>query len=75
MLLTHWGGDKMADILRTTFSNTFHSMKIIFIQISLKYVPLGAIDNYPVFSEKSGEFYARQISGNCKGILLWVREN
>ena len=42
----HWGRDKMATIFQTTFSNTFSWMKIL-IQISLKYVPMGPIDNNP----------------------------
>ena len=30
---------------------------------------------YPAVREKSGKFQTRQKSGNCQGILLWVREN
>ena len=42
--LTHWGLNKMAAILQTTFSNAFSYM----IQISLKFVAEGQINNNQV---------------------------
>ena len=45
--LTHWGRDEMDDILQTTFSNVFSSMKMFLIKISLKFVPKGPINNIP----------------------------
>ena len=46
--LTHWGRDKMADILQTILSNAFSWMKIwILIKFSLKFVPKGPINNMP----------------------------
>ena len=52
MLLTHWGRDKMAGISQTTIWNAFSWMKIyehvwISINISLKFVPKGRINNIP----------------------------
>ena len=49
MSLTHWGWDKMAAIFQTTFSNAFSWMKMyeFFIEISLKFVPQGPINNIP----------------------------
>ena len=48
--LTHWGWDKMADILQTTFSNSFSSNEnlCIFIWISLKFVPTDPTNNQPI---------------------------
>ena len=45
--LTHWGRDKMAAISQTTLSNAFSSMKMlrVSIEISLKFVPNGPINN------------------------------
>ena len=40
--LTHWGRDKMAAIFQRTFSNGFS-----WINISLKFVPRGRINNIP----------------------------
>ena len=47
--LTHWDHDKMATIVQTTFSNAFHWMKNVWtsINISLKFVPKGLINNIP----------------------------
>ena len=47
--LTYLGLDKMAAIFQTTFSNAFSWMKIcnFFIEISLKFVPKGLINNIP----------------------------
>ena len=43
-ILTHWGQDKMAAIFQKTFSNGF---SWILINISLKFVPRGPINNIP----------------------------
>ena len=43
---THWGGDKMDDILRTTFSNSFYCM-IMYVDVNLKFVPFGSINDMP----------------------------
>ena len=47
MVLTHWGWDNMAAILQTTFPNVFFWKKKLdfFIQISLKFVQKGSINN------------------------------
>ena len=48
--LTHWGHNKMATVLQTTFANTFSLMKTFvywFIQTSLKFIHWGSIDNRP----------------------------
>ena len=49
-ILSHWGRDKMVTIYQTTFSNAFSSMKMYkfsFIKISLKFIPMGRINNIP----------------------------
>ena len=43
--LTHWGWDKMAAVLQTTFSNAFNIW--VSIKVSLKFVPKGPINNTP----------------------------
>ena len=48
--VTHWGRDKMAAIFQMTFSNGFSwlkIMKLISINISLKFVSRGPINNIP----------------------------
>ena len=47
--LTHWGQDKIDAILQTTFSNAISWMKMFEfrLQISLKFVPKGPINNIP----------------------------
>ena len=46
--LVHLPLDKMAAILQMMFWNTFSSMKrCVSIQMSLKFVPKGPIDNNP----------------------------
>ena len=49
MTLTHWGQDKMATILQTTFAKCiFVNEKFsILYEISMRYVPLGLIENIP----------------------------
>ena len=51
MSLPHWGRDKMDAISQTTLSNAFSWLKMldvrISINISLKYVPRGLINNIP----------------------------
>ena len=44
-----WGGDKMAAIFQTIFSDAFWLMKkrFVLITISLKFIPKGPIDNNP----------------------------
>ena len=42
-VITHWGLDKMANMLKTAFSYTFYKMKI-FIKMSLNLVPKGSDD-------------------------------
>ena len=48
-VLTHWGRDKMAAIFQTTFSNGFSGNENVWISIniSLKFVPRGPINNIP----------------------------
>ena len=49
-MLTHWGRDKMVAISQTTFWNEFSILNEnvwITINISLKIVPMGPIDNIP----------------------------
>ena len=48
--LTHWGRDKMDGIFQTTFSNVFfmNENASISINISLKFVPKGSINNIPI---------------------------
>ena len=48
-ICTHWGRYKMAAIFQTTFSNEFSWMKMYEyrLQISLKFVPQGPINNIP----------------------------
>ena len=48
-VLTHWGRDKMTDILQTTFSNAYTWMKIYKFRWknSLKFVLYGLINNIP----------------------------
>ena len=50
-LLTHIPLDKMASISQTAFPNAFSWMKNFefLIEMSLKFVPKGPIDNYPAF--------------------------
>ena len=46
--LAHWGRDKMAAIFQTTFSDTFFNENIKnLINILLKFVPKGPINNIP----------------------------
>ena len=47
--LTHWGRDKMTDIFLTTYSKTFswNEKRLISIKISLRFVPVGSINNIP----------------------------
>ena len=47
--LTHWGRDKMDAISQTTLSNAFfvNENVRIFIEISLKFVPKGPVNNIP----------------------------
>ena len=61
-MLTHWGRDKMAAISQTTHSNTFSWMKLlrISIEISLNFVPKGAINNIPALVQ----IMATRHSGN-----------
>ena len=53
MTLTHWGQDKMATILQTTFAKcTFVNEKFpILYEISMRYVPLGLIENIPTVAQ------------------------
>ena len=45
---THWGRDKITAISQTTFSNTFSWMKtLVWIKMSLTFVPKGPINNIP----------------------------
>ena len=44
--LTHWDRDRMAAILQTMFSNAFSWMKML-LNISLKFVPNGPVNNIP----------------------------
>ena len=48
-LLTYWGWDKLAVILQTTFLSAFYSMKIVSIQISLNFVPMGPVNKKPAW--------------------------
>ena len=53
--LTHWGRDKMDASFLTTFSNAFSWMKINIwnsIEISLKFIPKGPINNIPALVQK-----------------------
>ena len=46
--LTHWGREKMAAISETTFWNAFFNENVqISIEISLRFVPKGPINNIP----------------------------
>ena len=47
VVLTHWGLDKMAAMFQTTFWKAFawNENIWILIKISLKFVPIGLIDN------------------------------
>ena len=53
-VLAHWGQDKMVEILQTTFPNWFFLNKncCIAIQILLKFVPNGSINDEPAFVQK-----------------------
>ena len=45
--LKQWGQDKMPAMLQMTFSNSFSCIKIFFfIQVSLKFVDKGPLDNF-----------------------------
>ena len=45
--LTHWGWNKMAAIFQITFSKSLLWKLWILIQISLRYIPTGPINNHP----------------------------
>ena len=47
--LTHWGRDKMDDILQTTFSSAFPWMKMCYFRLKYHwcFVPRGLINNIP----------------------------
>ena len=48
LLQTHWGQDEMGNILQTTFSNVFSSMKMCEFRLKFHwFVPKGQIDNIP----------------------------
>ena len=46
-VLTHWVWDEWDNILQTTFSSVFSSMKMF--EFRLKFVPKGPINNIPAF--------------------------
>ena len=52
--LTNWGWDMMAAVLQMTFSNAFSWMKKVWISIkfSLKFVPMGSINNKQTLVQK-----------------------
>ena len=55
IFLTHWGRDQMDAISQTTLSNAFSWMNEnvrILINISLKFVPKGLINNNPALVQK-----------------------
>ena len=45
-MLTHWGQDKVTDILQTIFANAFlfNENVLILIKMSLKFIPRGLIN-------------------------------
>ena len=50
--LTHWGRDKMDNILQTAFSSVFSPRKMFdSIKISLKFVPKGLVENKPTLAQ------------------------
>ena len=50
---THWGRDKMAAVMRTTFLNAFPLNENVCtsISISVKSVPKGPINNIPALAQ------------------------
>ena len=65
--------------IRNVRSNTYVFIYILsYGRVNYKYDGSIKMDSYsgcPAVREKSGKFHTRQKAGNCRGILLWVREN
>ena len=86
--LTHWGRDNMAAISQTTHSNAFKRIEnvIIWIKISLKFVPKGPINNIPALVQirawrlpgdkpLSEAMMASLLMHICVTRSQWVNEN
>ena len=66
--LTHWGRDKMADILQTAFSNSFfYENYHVWIWISLKFISKASIGTVNISGPRAALQRRRQKCGSLTG--------
>ena len=76
LVLIHkkWHSFLLISMFHTIINMWYFIKKMNVLQLTSLFKGI-KITGCPAVREKSGKFHTRQKSGNCQGILLWVREN